>query len=134
MNCDLIQSRIIALLDGELSPDAAADTERHLADCPACNQRRAELVAVKEAASAWNMDAPDISVRVMSAIAADDQHLLLDEIRLLRTEMADLRAEVAALRRQTARRIETPWPPSSRFDEQKDYQKLENDPWNLIRS
>ena len=134
MNCELIQSRMTALLDGELSPDAAADTERHLADCFACTQRRAELIAVKESASAWNMDAPDISARVMAAIAADDQHLLLNEIRLLRAEMAELRAEVAALRRQTARRVETPWPPSSRFEEPKDYPRLENDPWNLIRS
>ena len=134
MNCELIQSRMIALLDGELSPDTADAVERHLAGCLACTRHRAELIALKEAASAWNIDAPDISARVLAAIAADDQRLLLDEIRLLRAEMADLRAEVVALRRHTVRRVETPWPPSSRFDEPKDYPRMENDPWNLTRS
>ena len=133
MNCELAQSRLTALLDGELAGDTAAETERHLADCPACAQARAGLAAVREMATAWGMDAPDIGARVMQAVIADDQHTLLDEMRGLRTEMAELRAEVAALRRQISPRPETLWTLTGR-DSPKDYPRMENDPWNLIRS
>ncbi len=139
MNCELVQSHLAALLDGELPPNLAAESDRHLANCPVCAQTYAELAGVREMASAWTVDAPDISARVMQAIVADDQAVLLDELRLLRTEMAELRAEVAALRRQLPPRAETPWTPPGRFENTKDYPPkdyppMENDPWNLIRS
>ena len=133
MNCDIVQSQLTALLDGELSPDAAADTEQHLAGCPGCSQARTDLAGIRRMASAWEVNTPDISARVMQAVAADDQHLLLDEIRLLRTEMAELRAEIAALRRRLLPRPETLWTLPGR-DSPKDYPRMENDPWNLIRS
>ena len=134
MNCKLVQSRLTALLDGELPPNLAADTERHLTDCPDCTRTHAALGAVRELASAWRVDAPDISARVMQAVVADDQSVLLDEMRLLRMELGALRAEVADLRRQLAPRAETPWMPPGRFENTKDYPPMENDPWNLIRS
>ncbi len=133
MNCELVQSQLTSLLDGELPPNSAAEVEHHLANCPGCAQAQADLRAVSEMASAWKMDAPDISARVMLAVAADDQGLLLDEVRLLRTEMSELRAEVAALRRQLSPRPETLWMLPGR-DSPKDYPQTENDPWNLIRS
>ncbi len=134
MNCELVQSRLAALLDGELRADAAAETERHLADCPGCSQSRAELLAVKEMAAVWDVDAPDIITHVMQAIFADEQCLLLAEIQLMRAEMEVLRAEMEALRRQLPPRPETPWMLPGRFDSPKDYSRMENDPWNLIRS
>lgn len=133
MNCEKVQSQLTALLDGELAEDMAAAVEQHLADCPGCAQAHSELAAVREMTAAWAVDAPDISPRVMQAVAADDQSLLLDEMRRLRTEMADLRAEVAALRRHLPPRPETLWTPLGR-DSPKDYPRMENDPWNLIRS
>lgn len=133
MNCELIQSQLTALLDGELPAERAAEIGRHLADCPGCSQVRTETLAVKDMAAVWDVVAPDVSARVMQAVAADDQNLLLGELRLLRTEMEALRAEVATLRRQLAR-SETPWMPPARYDSAKDYSKTENDPWNLIRS
>lgn len=134
MNCDIVQSQLTALLDGELPAEMAAEMGRHLADCPGCSQVRAETLAVKDMASVWDVVAPDVSAHVMQAITADDQSLLLDEVRLLRVEMAELRAEVAALRRQLSPRPETLWTLPGRFDTAKDYPQMENDPWNLIRS
>ena len=134
MNCDVVQSQLTALLDGELPPDSAAAAEKHLADCPGCAQSRSDLAAVKETASSWNVDAPDTYARVMQSVAADDQSVLLDEVRLLRAEMAELRAEVAALRRRLSPRPETLWTLPDRLDSPKDYPRMENDPWNLIRS
>lgn len=82
-------------------------------------------------ADTWAVDAPDITARVMRAVASDDQSLLLAEMRRLRDEMQDLRAEVAALQRQLSRRVEPlPWTPPARPD----YPRMENDPWNSTRS
>ncbi len=131
MTCDTCQSQLTALVDGELAPEAAAEAERHLQTCPDCAQMRAGLAAVGEMADAWAVDAPDITRRAMSAIASDDQNLLLDEMRRLRAEMQDLRAEVAALRRQLSRRADPSlWTPPARSD----IPRMENDPWNLTRS
>ena len=131
MTCDTCQPQLTALRDGEIAPEAAAEAERHLAVCPDCAQARADLAAVGDMASAWTVDAPDISDRVRQAIASDDQNLLLEEMRFLRAEMQDLRAEVAALRRQLSRRADLPvWTPPARSD----YPRMENDPWNLTRS
>ena len=135
MICEMMQSQLTALADGELALETADDAALHLAACPGCAHAHAEMTAVREMASAWTVDAPDISVRVQSAIAAADQNLLLDEVRLLRSEMEALRAEVSGLRRQLERRAETPpQTPSARFDTRKDYPRMENDPWNLARS
>ena len=131
MNCELMQPHLTALLDSELPPGRAAEIERHLTDCPGCTQVHADFAAVREIAMAWDVDAPDISARVMQAIAADEQSLLLDEVRLLRAEMAGLRAEVAALHRRLPR-SEMQWTLPSR-DSPQDYSRMENDPWNLIR-
>lgn len=131
MTCDAIQSHLTALLDGELSPETASEIERHLAACPECAQARADLKAARELAASWSIDAPDITERVLQAVMLDDQILLLDEMKRLRAEMQDLRAEVAALRRQLSRPASPPaWFPSAKPD----FSRMENDPWNLIRS
>ncbi len=131
MICETIQSRLTALRDGELPPEAFAEAERHLAACPACAQAQADLASMLEMAAAWTVDAPDITGRVMQALVDDDQDLLLDEMRRLRAEMQELRAEVAALRRQLGRRDDPPaWFPPA----EPDYSRMENDPWNLTRS
>jgi anti-sigma factor RsiW len=131
MTCDSLQPQLMALLDGELAPEAAAEAERHLAVCPDCALLRADLAAVLGMASAWTIDAPDISDRVMQAVTDADQRLLLDEMRRLRAEMQELRAEVAALCRQLSRRADLPaWTPPARPD----FSRMENDPWNLTRS
>ena len=135
MTCNLCIPQLPALLDGELSPEAVAEAERHLVICAECAQARADISAIRGMANAWTVDAPDISGRVMSAVAADDQRRLLAEMQRLRAEMQELRVEVAALRRQLSPRPDAPWTPSSRTEYLKsDYPRMENDPWNLIRS
>lgn len=131
MTCDDIRASLTALLDGELPPEAAAEIERHMAACPECAQAGAELKAVRALADGWTLDAPDITGRVMELVAMDDQSLLLDEMRSLRAELEALRAEVAALRRQLSRTAApSAWFPSAKSD----HTRLENDPWNSIRS
>ncbi len=135
MTCDTFFSQLVALLDGELSLEAAAEAERHLMTCAECAQARAEIVEMRGMANAWTIDAPDISGRVMAAVALDDQRQLLEEMQRLRAEMQELRAEVAALRRQLPSRSDPPWMPPARSNYSKsDYARMENDPWNLIRS
>ncbi len=131
MTCDIIRASLMALLDSELSTETAAEIERHLAACPECAQARVDLEAARELAASWSVDAPDITERVLQAVALDDQSLLMDEMKRLRAEMQDLRAEVAALRRQLSRPADTPaWFPPTRTD----FARMENDPWNSIRS
>lgn len=131
MTCNTLQSQLTALLDGELAPETAAEAERHLASCPGCAELQAGLAVVSEMATSWTVDAPDITGRVVRAAAADDQSLLLGEMRLLRAEMQELRAEVAALRGRLGRRADPQtWTPPARPDSS----QMENDPWNLIRS
>jgi len=135
MTCEIMQSQLTALADGELAPETAAEVRLHLAACPGCAQAHADITAVQEMAAAWAVDAPDISARIQAAIAADDQSVLLSEMRLLRTEIEALRAEVSVLRRQLAGRAEPlPWTPLGRVEPKKDYPRMENDPWNLVRS
>ncbi len=135
MTCDAFFTHLPALLDGELLPEAAAEAEHHLATCAECAQARAKITEVRGMADAWTVETPDITERVMSAVAADDQRLLLEEMQRLRIEMQALRAEVAALRRLLPSRSDVPWTLPSRADYAKsDYARMENDPWNLIRS
>ena len=135
MTCESVQAALTALLDTELSADAAADATQHLAECSACAKVYAENRAVREMASAWSVDAPDISAHIQSAIAADEQRLLLAELPLLRREMQALRAEVSELRRQLPHRADMPsWSPLRRADFSQEYPRMENDPWNLTRS
>jgi len=42
MNCQDVQSRLVAMLDGELGSDRA-EAEAHLASCPACRERLESL-------------------------------------------------------------------------------------------
>ena len=131
MICDETQTQLTALADGELAPEAVAEVQRHLEACPACAGAYSESLQVRKMADAWPVDAPDISARVSSAIAADEQRLLLAELQGLRREMEGLRAEVSVLRRQLAVRPQLPlWSPPRRVN----HPKMENDPWNLVRS
>ena len=132
MICEIVQTQLMALADGELAPEATAEVQRHLEACHACAGAYSESLQVREMADGWHVDTPDISARVSSAIAADEQRLLLAELQLLRREMEGLRAEVSGLRRQLASvRPQLPlWSPPRRVNQP----KMENDPWNLVRS
>lgn len=136
MTCDTFLSQLPALLDGELLPETAAESERHSATCAECAQVQSEIAEMRGMVSVWTVNAPDIAARVMQAVVADDQIVLLDEMRGLRAEMEALRAEVVALRRQLSRpelpRMDTAWTPPGRVES--DYSRMENDPWKLIRS
>ena len=131
MTCDALPAQLTAWRDGELPPETAAALETHLTTCAACAEAQAKLAAVREMAAAWTVDAPDLTSRVLQTIDTDEPSLILTEMRALRAEMQALRAEVADLRRTLARRDDPPaWFPLAKLD----FSRLENDPWNLIRS
>ena len=132
MICEIVQMQLTALADGELAPETAAEIQRHLEACQACTGVYSESLQVREMAGAWRVDTPDVSARISSAIAADEQRLLLAEMQGLRREMEGLRDEVSVLRRQLASiRPQMPlWSPPRRVH----HPKMENDPWNLVRS
>lgn len=132
MTCDESQMHLTALEDGELTPDLTVEVQAHLASCPACAARRTDYVAVAQMASAWAVDSPDVSARVMGSLAPDEA--VLGELRELRAEMRALRAEVAALRRRLPRPFDPYTPQSAPGPARPDYTRMEDDPWNLIRS
>lgn len=131
MTCDSVQAQLTAYADGEVPPELRKEIKAHLVSCAECAGVIAEYSAVREKAAVWTVDTPDLTERILNAVTADEQSLLLDELRALRTEMSALRAEVADLRRRLPRRDDPPaWFPSAKSD----FARLENDPWNLTRS
>lgn len=108
--CDLMELRLVALLDGELPPEEAALLESHLAECADCQARHRELQAVLGLADRWEIP-PAPSVPTVVAHEESLMGTLLAELRSLRDEVNGLRAEVAGLRqelRMESRRNATP--------------------------
>ena len=131
MNCDTLQAQLTAWRDGELPPETTAEIETHLASCAECTRALAKLSAVEEMAAVWTVATVDLTERVLNAVAADEQSLLLEEIHALRTEMQTLRAEVSDLRRRLAPRDNSStWFPQAKPN----LPRMENDPWNSTRS
>jgi len=131
MTCDEVQPQLTALDDGELPPELAAEIGMHLASCPACTDARAGLAGVRTLASAWAVDAPDVTSRVLRAVPPDEA--VLEELRLLRAELRALRDEVAALRRHLPRPFDPYALPSAPAPARPDTARMESDPWNLTR-
>jgi predicted anti-sigma-YlaC factor YlaD len=111
MKCEQVQEQRTAWLDGELTPEAAARIETHLAECAACRQAGEEARAFREMANAWEMEGGEVWEAVRRQIEADDLRAILETIQSLRAEMRALRAEVTDLRHQLAERPSALPPP-----------------------
>lgn len=96
MTCADAQAELTAFLDGELTGDAAAAVNQHLAACAACARTRDALAAATHLADVWQVQGADIQSAVLTQIALED---MASEMARLRAEVETLRAEVAALRR-----------------------------------
>lgn len=59
MNCEQALIALSAELDGELSPEARAALDDHLAHCPACRALREDLAALHAAWDGMDVEAPD---------------------------------------------------------------------------
>lgn len=73
MNCDDVQSRVHAYLDGELGPVESAQIEKHLDQCPNCMPIYQQAQALRAAlhAQATYFTAPDgLDSRIRSALRA----------------------------------------------------------------
>jgi predicted anti-sigma-YlaC factor YlaD len=107
MSCDEVQAQLTALLDGELTPEAASGIEAHLVVCKTCSEARDEMRAVLEMAKAWQVDGSDVLTAVQQQISQEDMHALLLEMKRLRGEIVALRAEVAELKSRVGKRDAT---------------------------
>lgn len=108
MTCDEADSRLTALVDGELPPADADRVEDHLRHCAACSQARSALARVGRLADAWYVEGGDVWEDIRQEIVAPDLTDLLDAMRSLQGDIQALRTEVADLRRQVAARPSSP--------------------------
>jgi anti-sigma factor RsiW len=99
MTCESTMARLVADLDGELTPEESAAVRDHLATCESCRAERLQLETVVRAAAAWDTDASDIWPTVHGAMQSVGPDPVLQELRAMRAEIATLREEIAALRR-----------------------------------
>jgi predicted anti-sigma-YlaC factor YlaD len=104
IRCDEVQTQGTALLDGELTPEAASAIEAHLAVCAACSESYHKMRTALELAKAWQVEGGDVLVAVQQQITQDEMHSLRLEMKRLCGEVAALRAEVTELKRQEAHR------------------------------
>lgn len=100
MSCEEVQRQLPALLDGELTPEAASVLEAHLADCATCSEARNEMRAVLEMAKVWHVEGGEVLAAVQEQIRQDEMRALRQEMKRLRGEVVALRAEVADLKCQ----------------------------------
>lgn len=107
MTCDEANTRLTALIDGELAPAELALVEGHLRQCAACSRVQRELVQAGLLADAWSVEGGDVWENVRQETSPDLTDLLA-AIRSLQGDVQALRAEVADLRRQLAVRPTAP--------------------------
>ena len=108
MTCAQAQTRLTALLDGELSERMAARLQAHLAGCADCRRHQDELTAVREMTQTWETKGGEVWEAVRQEIAPGDFGALMAEMAALRAELQGVRAEVAALRAELAARPPEP--------------------------
>jgi len=110
----------MAKRDGELSSEAAARLQAHLAECLDCARVCAALEAALQSADVWGVEGSDVWERVAREIArespvsamtdplasdfAEPLAGVLAELVALRKEMHNLRIEVQMLRAELAAR------------------------------
>lgn len=75
MNCNAVQSRLSAFVDGELAGRDMLVIREHLRSCPVCSREAEDLAAVKRAVSLCGSVtiADDLESRLLSAIDRVDR-------------------------------------------------------------
>ena len=108
--CDEFRVAMTAHLDGELSEDASAAIQHHIASCKRCAAIFADFNTIHGATRGTTPFEPDDLTKAVRARIDDPapENLMLEELRLMRKELLRLRTEVADLRHEMARR-----PPSA---------------------
>ena len=106
MTCTDIQEQIVAYLDGETPPEAAAEIEAHLAACAACREDSESLKAVGvlarsepilEPSHAWDLG-------LERKLAAARWSLLTDEMGRLRRITEELAARLQRMEQAETQR------------------------------
>jgi anti-sigma factor RsiW len=103
---------LAALLDGELTPEAASAVEAHLSGCAACSAACDEIRSALALATAWEVEETDLLPAIRRQVADENVDAILLEMGRLREEVAALRLEVAQLKSREERR-EAPSPPQT---------------------
>jgi hypothetical protein len=72
MNCELAQERIVTAAYGELHDELAHELERHVADCPACQKEREQIVALKVVADVHPVGDPSPNLVARARLRLDE--------------------------------------------------------------
>ncbi len=104
MNCRDVQSRLTALMDGELPEATAARIQAHLDTCATCAPIWQEHLALRQLTAAWTVEGGEVWEAIRQEIEPDTLGEILSEMQRMRSEIKALRTEVAALRAQVAAR------------------------------
>jgi predicted anti-sigma-YlaC factor YlaD len=93
MTCDAVRAALSALLDGETVDrrtfgGGPAEVEAHLLVCPACQDWRARAERVTRAVREQLAEVPDLTARVLAAVAADRRAAAWERRQVLRFAVA----------------------------------------------
>lgn len=72
MNCEVAQERIVAAAYGELPDEQVHELERHVAGCPACQQEREQVLALKVLAGAYPVEEPGANLLARARLRLDE--------------------------------------------------------------
>ena len=72
MNCELAQERLVTAAYGELPDEQAHELEHHVADCPACQKERQQVIAVKVLAELHPVAEPSPNLVARARLRLDE--------------------------------------------------------------
>ena len=98
MKCVEVETRLPALLDGELDPEAVVVIEAHLTTCRICSQARDEMSAALQQAREWHIVDRNIDEFLLRQISQDEICTIMQEMQLLRREVSSLHREIVDLK------------------------------------
>jgi anti-sigma factor RsiW len=99
--CNDVREKLVAWLDGELTPADEDALKDHLAGCAECTQVYQEFVAVQGTAIAWRItDTAELIGEQYSAPYTEINATLLSTLQALQSELAAMRTEISGLRQE----------------------------------
>jgi anti-sigma factor RsiW len=72
VNCELAQERLVTAAYGELPDEQAHELEHHVADCPACQKERQQVIAVKVLAELYPVVEPSPNLVARARLRLDE--------------------------------------------------------------
>jgi anti-sigma factor RsiW len=101
MKCKEALARLVALVDGELSPAVSERVREHLSECPGCTAAAEETRRIQQLSAVWVTAEADVWDAVHTQISTPDMVSVVARLHALEREVSALRAEVAMLHSAT---------------------------------